>query len=120
MDKTTTAGQILNFKKYANDFTTSLHRNIAREIVHEAWERFNVTVEDDLSLWLVKLLAYSPAKCIRVNTSFEHTDIDNLIGKCLEIISGKVTAVWRGFGSFTITTTPPRSTNRNQHFFFNV
>lgn len=84
--------QILNFEKYANEFTSTLHKNVAREIVHEAWERFNVTVDYDLSLWLVKLLSISPNRYIRANSSFEHADIDNLIGKCLEVISGKGTS----------------------------
>lgn len=85
--------QILNFKKYANEFTSTLHKNVAREIVHEAWERFNATVDYDLSLWLVKLLSISPNRYIRVNSSFEQADIDNLIGKCLEVISGKGTSI---------------------------
>lgn len=81
--------KILNFKKYANEFTSTLHKNIAREIVQEAWERFNVTVDYDLSLWMVKLFTIGPNRHIRVNSSFEQADIDNLIEKCLRPISGK-------------------------------
>lgn len=81
--------RILNFQKYANDFTSTLYKSVAREIVDESWERFNVTVDYDASLWLVKLFAMNPMRRIRVNTSYEQADIDNFIGKCLEIISGK-------------------------------
>lgn len=81
--------QILNLKKYVNDFTSILHKNIAREIVDEAWERFNVTIDNDLSLWLVKLFCINPNRRIRVKSSFEQADIDNLIKICLEIINGK-------------------------------
>lgn len=77
----------LNFKKYANEFTSTLHKNIAREIVQEAWERFNVTCDYDLSLWLAKLFSIGPGGYIRVKSS--QADIDNLIEKCLEVISGK-------------------------------
>lgn len=72
---------MLNFKKYANEFTGTLHKNIAREIVQEAWERFNVTVDYDLSLWMVKLFTIGPKTHIRVNSSFEQEDIDNSIEK---------------------------------------
>lgn len=81
--------KILNFKKYANEFTSTLLKNIAREIVHEAWERFNVTCDYDLSLWMVKLFGISPGGYIRVKSSYEQADIDNSIEKCLEVISGK-------------------------------
>lgn len=73
--------------EFVNDL---VHRKIAQEIDSMTQTKLNLSLDFDLTLWLVRLMTLNPKYDICLDYSSNRTSIDALIKDYLEMVSGNL------------------------------
>lgn len=92
----------LRINRYKSKPPHILFRKIAREIDHETQKKLNVSVDHDLSLWLIRLISLNPKYGIGSKRLFNRAVFSALIEDYLRMVSGS----WASYahGKFSNST----------------
>lgn len=77
--------QINRYRKYRPHI---LFRNIANEVDGETQKTLNISLDYELTLWLVRLMSLNSTYNIGKHRLFERDVVDTLINDYLQIVSG--------------------------------
>lgn len=78
----------LQINRHKNDTPHILFRKIAQEIAYETQIKLNISVDYELTLWLIRLLSLKPKYSNGSSRLFERAAVDALIKDYLQIVSG--------------------------------
>lgn len=78
----------LHISRLKREQTSILYRKIVEEIAHETQTKFNSSLDNNFSLWLIRLMSLNPKYGIAFERSFGRPAIDALIKDYIQIVSG--------------------------------
>lgn len=83
----------LHFNRYKNESgvtkDTTIFSNIAQEMVRELLVTFGYSLDNDISLWLIRLMSLNPKYCISPKRTIDRIAIDEFIAECMKIVLGE-------------------------------